>query len=575
MSLLGKTALVTGGGTGIGRGIALALAQRGARVVLCGRRPQPLARVAAEVQALGGEAASAPGDVTDAAARQQILAAAHQAFGPVHILVNSAGVLASGALLQLNGPEVERAVATNLLAPIDLTRLFLHDLMYTRGAVVFVGSTASYVPLPYTALYSGTKAGLHAFCSSLRHELAPLGVHLLEAHPPAVATALTASMVHKAPPWLARPHSAEDAGERIVAALAAGRQAVQWGAGERLLISLQRFAPHLLARALHTQRRRFAHAMTPEPAAGEASGKGVFPQEALPASPSSKKPAALPIGDLAAQLAALRAAHPLHECESEGHRWRYIAAGTGEGVVLLLPGALGEADTSFQYIGALQRTHRVLSLDYPSTLDRLGALLAGLDRLLDRLDVAQAHVVGGSYSGLVAQHFAARRPSRVASLLLANTGVPGAAGGWPSLLAAAIERLPEPWLHRAMQAGIPRFLPSSSPAQAFWRGYFATTLPHWSRQALVARLRLFADMQRASEAGVVHRAPYTGPVLIIDAAADRLVSGRERRAMHSLYPQAQHVHFNNKGHVASLDEAAAYISIYQEFLCNLSAPAAG
>jgi short-subunit dehydrogenase len=265
MNLEGKAALVTGAGTGIGRGIALALARRGVRVTLVGRRHEPLAAVAAEVHALGGQAAVAPGDVAEAGARRQMLAAAHSAFGDLHILVNNAGVLASGALLQLNGAEIDRTVAVNLAAPIDLTRLALPDLMHTGGAIVFVGSTASHVPLPYASLYSGTKAGLHAFCASLRHELAPLGVHLLEAYPPTVATAMTARIARKAPVWLVRSQSAEAAGERIVAALAAGRKEVQWGAGERLLILLQRYAPHLLARGLGTQRRRLAHVMTREP----------------------------------------------------------------------------------------------------------------------------------------------------------------------------------------------------------------------------------------------------------------------------------------------------------------------
>jgi pimeloyl-ACP methyl ester carboxylesterase len=247
-----------------------------------------------------------------------------------------------------------------------------------------------------------------------------------------------------------------------------------------------------------------------------------------------------------------------------------MEAGSGENVILLLPGALGEADTSFQYILALQQTHRVLSLGYPPTLEQLGTLLDGMARLLDRLRVEQAHVVGGSYSGLIAQYLAAQQPQRVASLLLSNTGAPGAAPAWRRQAAAVVvDRLPEPWLRGAMQAGIRRFLPGDSPAQVFWRDYFAATLLRWSKQALIARLRLTAAMQDVSTAELVQRAPYRGPVLIVDAAADHLVSLRERQALRSLYPQAQHVRCDGKGHVASLDEAETYIQIYREFLCRL------
>ncbi|MFN8465182.1 MAG: SDR family oxidoreductase [Caldilineaceae bacterium] len=264
-NLSGRTTLITGAGSGIGRGIALALARRGASVVLGGRRVAPLAAVAAEVQTLGGAAVIAQGDVTDAAARLHMIATAHAAFGRIDVLVNNAGVLASGALFQLNGEEIARAVATNLTAPIDLTRLALPDLAQTHGATVFVGSTTSHVPLPYLSLYSGTKSGLHGFCTSLRSELAPLGIHVLEVYPPAIATVMTEVMARRAGDLQAPPGTPEDAGERIVAALAGGRRELAWGSGERWLLRLHRHAPGLVDAFLRSQRRRFAHIMTPEP----------------------------------------------------------------------------------------------------------------------------------------------------------------------------------------------------------------------------------------------------------------------------------------------------------------------
>ena len=206
--LRGRTALITGAGTGIGRGIALALARRGAPVVLCGRRLAPLAAVAAEVQALGGQAAIAQGDVTDAAARLHMLETAHAAFGPVHILVNNAGVLASGALFQLNGAGDRTRRRHQSHGPHRPHPPALPDLAQTHGAAVFVGSTMSHVPLPYASIYSGTKSGLHAFCTSLRSELAPLGIHLLEAYPPTVATAMTESMARRAGRWQPRARHA-------------------------------------------------------------------------------------------------------------------------------------------------------------------------------------------------------------------------------------------------------------------------------------------------------------------------------------------------------------------------------
>ena len=541
--------LVTGGGTGIGRGIALALARRGAPVVLIGRRKEPLQRVADEVRSGGGRAAVVVGDIADPAARPHLLDAARLPFGPIHLLVNNAGVFAGGSLLQVNGAEIEQAVATNLTAPIDLTRLALHDLMSTQGSVICVGSTLSHVPLPYASLYTAGKAGLHAFCTSLRPELAALGVHLLEAYPPTVDTAMTDGMARNVGRRQAGRQQPEAAGERIVAALAVGATAVQWGGAERLLMTLNRLAPHLVARGLATQRRRLAQIMTPAPAAADAR----------PSTPES----------LSHQLNAVRATLPLQVCTIAGHTWRYLdTQGKGD-ALLLLPGALGEADTSFEYILALQDSWRVLSLNYPSTLHTLLAALEGLIGLLNRLGIRQAHVVGGSYSGSLAQTLASRYPDRVASLLLSNTAAPGDAPPWRwRLAAAALVPLPEAWLHSLMRAGIGFFLPARSSSQAFWRTYFAETLPRWSKQAFRARLRLMAEMETAANVHRLHHSPFRGPVLVVAAAEDRLVSARQRMGLQTLYPQAQTAAFIAKGHATSLDEATTHIQLYREFLCR-------
>ena len=90
-SLDGRVAIITGGGTGIGRGTALVLAEHGADVVLAGRRPEPLESTAAEIEALGRRAFSAPTDVTSAQECDRLVDTTVQEFGRVDILVNCAG----------------------------------------------------------------------------------------------------------------------------------------------------------------------------------------------------------------------------------------------------------------------------------------------------------------------------------------------------------------------------------------------------------------------------------------------------------------------------------------------------
>src|SRR5437763_7784268 len=89
--LAGAAALVTGGGTGLGRASALELARCGARVAVCGRRPEPLAETVAEIEALGGAASAIGGDVRDAAEAERLIGAVLEAHGGLDVLVNNAG----------------------------------------------------------------------------------------------------------------------------------------------------------------------------------------------------------------------------------------------------------------------------------------------------------------------------------------------------------------------------------------------------------------------------------------------------------------------------------------------------
>lgn len=255
-------ALVTGGGTGIGRGIALALAKRGVAVALVGRRQDPLQGTVEAVRAVGGQAIAVAADLTDAAARSLVVDRVQQALGTIDTLVNNAAMLAGGALLAQRAETVALAVATNLTVPIALTQLLLPDLIAQQGRIILVGSTTSFVPLPYLSLYGATKAGLHHFGETLHHELRPHGVQLLTAYPPATATPMTAAMMarmgHRSHRWPFRPASPDAIGERIIRALAAGKQECAWWSSEHLLRRLYQFAPRLTARLLYTQRRQFA-----------------------------------------------------------------------------------------------------------------------------------------------------------------------------------------------------------------------------------------------------------------------------------------------------------------------------
>ncbi len=260
-----RIALVTGAGTGIGRGIALALARRGVDLALTGRRAALLADVAREVSALGVRGVPLPADIRSAPERAALIEQVRSTLGPIDILVNNAGVLVGGSLSDLYATEIEQALTLNLTAPIDLIRLALPDLRAQRGAVVLVASVASMVPWPFAPLYTASKMGLRGFGQSLRYELDPLGVRLLIAYPPGTNTPMAQRIQQRSSIGTNSPLfsllDAEKVGNDIVAALVAGKHELIWRTNELLLIALARFAPSLLRVLFNSQREMLRQAM--------------------------------------------------------------------------------------------------------------------------------------------------------------------------------------------------------------------------------------------------------------------------------------------------------------------------
>jgi NAD(P)-dependent dehydrogenase (short-subunit alcohol dehydrogenase family) len=178
-SLDGRVALITGGGTGIGRGAALVLAEHGADVVLAGRRPDPLESTAREISALGRHALAVPIDVTSADACRQLVDATLQGFGRLDILVNCAGGAATKSILKWPDDDFENVMALNFNAVWHLSKAAVRPMIdQGKGAIVNISSGASLLAMPQASVYGAAKAAVNNLTGSMAAAWAKKGIRV-------------------------------------------------------------------------------------------------------------------------------------------------------------------------------------------------------------------------------------------------------------------------------------------------------------------------------------------------------------------------------------------------------------
>jgi short-subunit dehydrogenase len=173
----GKTVLITGASTGIGRALALELARSGARLALNARDAVRLGATAAECAAHGAQVLSVPGDVAVAADCRTAVARTVERFGALDVLVNNAGMTMWARFDQLADLEgLERLLAVNYLGAVRVTAAALPYLKSARGLIVAVASLAGLTGVPERTGYAASKHAMVGFFESLRIELRASGV---------------------------------------------------------------------------------------------------------------------------------------------------------------------------------------------------------------------------------------------------------------------------------------------------------------------------------------------------------------------------------------------------------------
>lgn len=194
MQLSGNTILVTGGASGIGLAFARRFLDAGNTVIICGRREDKLREAAAQHPGLITHVC----DLAQPGEREALIQWATTTHPALNVLVNNAGIQRRLRLGdQENWTATREELAINLDAPIHLTRLAVpHLTTRTPAAILNVTSGLAFAPLARTPIYSATKAALHSFTMSTRHQLKDTGIAVIEIVPPAVDTDLGGPGLH-------------------------------------------------------------------------------------------------------------------------------------------------------------------------------------------------------------------------------------------------------------------------------------------------------------------------------------------------------------------------------------------
>lgn len=175
-SLEGEIALVTGGGTGLGFGIAHCLAQSGARVVLVGRREEVLHEAAKRI---GPMAVAEPHDITRINKAEDFVERVAKRIGPISILVNNAGVHLKKKAVDTTPAEFSAVLETHLVAAFSLTRAALPSMLERKhGSILFTASMASFIGVPLVCAYSAAKSAYLGMVRSLAAEVSPRGIRV-------------------------------------------------------------------------------------------------------------------------------------------------------------------------------------------------------------------------------------------------------------------------------------------------------------------------------------------------------------------------------------------------------------
>lgn len=211
----GKVALVTGGGSGMGRATAVAFAREGATVAVAGRNPEPLARTVELIEEAGGHGSAIPADVSRPEDAARLVATTVERHGGLHVAFNNAGVLVAGAVADIDEADWDRQLAANLTGVwLSMKHEIVHMRAHGGGVIVNTASNiGAHMRLASLGAYAASKAGVSALTRTAAREYVDDGIRINAISPGPIDTAMS----------LLQGETEADRAERMKTVLPAGR----------------------------------------------------------------------------------------------------------------------------------------------------------------------------------------------------------------------------------------------------------------------------------------------------------------------------------------------------------------
>ena len=249
-TLKGLRVLVTGASQGIGRALAVEAARRGCLVLAAARSAELLAELASEVTTAGGTIATVVADVTSPEDRQAMVDAARQHYGGLDVLINNAGIGATGHFMDTKPETLRQIFEVNYFGLCETIRVFLPVLKKgTTPAIVNISSVLGRRAFPARALYSASKFAVAGFSEAIRAELDKDGIDVIVVNPGLTQTNFSKNLLEnkaRMPMDHLRGMTSEQVARATLDAVAAGKPEVTLSFGGKMLVLVTRFAPWIV-----------------------------------------------------------------------------------------------------------------------------------------------------------------------------------------------------------------------------------------------------------------------------------------------------------------------------------------